>query len=110
MLTLKPSPAGGRTGLHAKRRGTLDAQGLRHDDVAVTRVPGGGAPPRMRVRRASLGRWNSPDGMRAGAVPAPDGSPGDRRGDVRTAQCQKPDPLGASGRTRSRYGSWFAAG
>ena len=92
-------PGWSRVGLHPKLKlsDLLDAKGLNHDDVAVTPVPGRRSTADEAARRASLGRWDAPVGRCSVPFPAPVRSPVTEAGISATAQCQKPDPLGASG-------------
>src|SRR5580658_4313851 len=93
-------PGWSRVGLHPKLKlsDLLDAQGLHHDDVAVTPVPGRRPSADEASQRASLGSWTAPAGRCSPVTsPAPAGSPVTEAGISATAQCQKPDPLGVSG-------------
>jgi len=93
-------PGWSRVGLHPKLKlsDLLDAEGLHHDDVAVTPVPG----RRPSADEASPARVVGELDRSGGQVLAGDVSRsgrefGYRGGISATAQCQKPDPLGASG-------------
>ena len=93
-------PGRGRVGLNPKLKlsDLLDAEGLHHDDVAVTRVPGR-RPSADEAGQARVVGDMERSGRQVLAVPspAPAGSPVTDAGISARAQCQKPDPLGASG-------------
>jgi hypothetical protein len=88
-----------RVGLHRKLElsDPLDANRLHHDDVAVTSVPGWRSTADEAGQARVVGEWNAPAGRCSVPFPAPAGSPVTEAGISATAQCQKPDPLGASG-------------
>ena len=88
----------GRVGLHAELLDVFDGDGLHHDDVAVTPVP------RWRCRTQEVGGAyviaelkGSGGQVLAGVIARPAGSSVTEAGISATAQCQKPEPLGASG-------------
>ena len=89
-----------RVGLHRKLKlsDPLDANRLHHDHIAVTAVPGRRSTADEAGQARVVGEMER-SGRRVSSVPfpAPVGSPVTEAGISATAQCQKPDPLGASG-------------
>jgi hypothetical protein len=93
-------PGWSRVGLHPKLKlsDLLDAEGLHHDDVVVTPVPGRRSSADEAGQARVVGEMErSSRQVLGGPAPAPAGSPVTDAGISARAQCQKPDPLGASG-------------
>lgn len=76
----------------------LDVEGVHHDEVAVHAMPGGWGGTDESGGAGIVGQLEGALGQtRAGVVTAPSGSSVTPAGMSATAQCQKPEPVGASG-------------
>ncbi len=89
---------GCRIGPHADLLDALDVECLHHNDVAVTGVSWRRSPADELRQAGVVGEVERGSGRRSpDAAPAPVGSSITEEGMSTRAQCQKPEPLGASG-------------
>jgi len=97
-IDAEAEPGWSRVGLHLKLSDLLDADGLHHDDVAVTRVAGRRCTADEAGQARVVGEMErSGRQVLAGAVPGSGRESGHRGGDIGEGPVPKPDPLGASG-------------